>query len=101
MNKFKAWLIRKLGGYTEIFESTKVVFKTVPSVKFKCVVALPPAEFRLEENEINDIVARDAAEKIGNFIVSNHLYDVETTNDFMYDRKVLEYTVRVIESTQG
>lgn len=101
MNKFKAWLIHKLGGYVYLCESTKIVFKTVPSVTFECLIALPPVEFGFEENEINEIVARDAAEKIGNFIVSNHLYDVETTNHFVYDHKVLKYTVRVIESTQG
>lgn len=101
MNKFKVWLIHKLGGYVYLRESTKIEFKTAPSVTFKCLIALPPVELGFEENEINEIVARDAAEKIGNFIVSNHLYDVETTNDFVYDRKVLKYTVRVIESTQG
>lgn len=97
MNKFKAWLIHKLGGYTEMFESTKIIYKEVPSVTFKCSVSVP---FGLDENETDDIVRYDAAEKIGNFIIANHLYDVDVSRDMIRDCKILQYTVRAMKSTQ-
>lgn len=97
MNKFRAWLIHKLGGYTEMFESTKIVYKEVPSVTFNCAVSVP---LGLDESEMDEIVRCDAAEKIGNFIIANRLYDVDISRDMIHDRKVLRYTVRAMKSTQ-
>ena len=55
MNKFKAWLIRKLGGCVYLEQSQKIVFKELPCITANLDIVLPPPEWNrvISENEKN------------------------------------------------
>lgn len=82
MNKFKAWLIRKLGGYVYLEE--KVIYKTLPCITTNVDIVLPSPEWDtvISESEKIKIANREAADKIGRYIIENgymkvNLYDVD------------------------
>lgn len=95
MNKFKAWLIRKLGGCVYLEQSQKIVYKTIPFETVKADVQLPPVECHINDVEAMEIVSREAARQIGDFIVKNNLCDVQRTYDSTFNREIARFTIRV------
>lgn len=94
MNKFKAWLIRKLGGYV-LPPIPRIVHKTLPDIKIRVDIPMPePRMFHDNEALIMDIIEREVARKVGEFIIKNHLYTVQQLHKF--DQDIMRYTVRVI-----
>lgn len=67
MNKFKAWLIRKLGGCVYLGQSQKIVFKELPCITLNFDAVLPPPEWDkvISESEKIKLANREAAEKSG------------------------------------
>lgn len=63
MNKFKAWLIRKLGGCVYLEQSQKIVFKELPCITANVDIVLPSPEWDrvISENEKIKIANREAA----------------------------------------
>lgn len=98
MNKLKAWLIRKLGGCVLSDNAPKIVYQTWPSVEIKVDIPKPgPRMFSNTEVFNMDIIEREAARKIGDFIIENHLYTVQQYFSMDYNRDIMRYTVRVIK----
>ena len=80
MNKLKAWLIRKLGGYVLSDIAPKFVYKTLPGIKIRVDILMPePRMFHDNEALGMDIIEREAARKLGEFIIKNHLYTAQQT----------------------
>lgn len=100
MNKFKAWLIRKLGGYVYLADTEKILYKTLPCSKFHVDITLPPMELNFTEEDIADFIYREAAAKIGWFIINNHLYDLQQNYNIEFDRETVRFTIRAIPSTE-
>lgn len=97
MNKFKAWLIHKLGGYVYLEE--KVIYKTLPCITAKFEVALMPGGLRkvISEEEELKLAEREAASNIGKYIIDNKLCEVLRSHDDNFDCDRLRYVLRVVE----
>lgn len=97
MNRVKAWLIRKLGGYVYLKE--KVIYKTLPCITAKFEVALMPGGYRkvISEQEELKLAEREAASNIGKYIIDNKLCEVLRSHDDNFDCDRLRYVLRVIE----
>ena len=94
MNKFKAWLIRKLGGYV-LPPIPRIVHKTLPDIKIRVDIPMPEPRM-LHDNEAlrMDIIEREAARKLGENIIKNELFTAQQYHEF--NRDIMRYTVRVI-----
>lgn len=99
MNKFKAWLIRKLGGCVYLEQSQKIVFKELPCITLNFDAVLPPHEWDKEINESEKIklANREAAEKIGRYIIDNGLYEIARNYDIEFNREKVRYKIRVVQ----
>lgn len=100
MNKFKKWLIRKLGGYVYLADAEKIVYKTLPCSTFHVDIMLPPTGYDFTDKERTDWINREAAERIGAYIIKNHLYDLQFNHNFEFDRETARFTIRVIPTTK-
>lgn len=99
MNKFKAWLIHKLGGYVYVEQSPKIVFKELPCIAATVDVVLPSPEWRgvISENKKIKIANCEAAEKIGRYIIDNGLCEVIRNYDVEFNREKVRYKIRVVQ----
>lgn len=99
MNKFKAWLIRKLGGCVYLEQSQKIVFKTLPCITVNVDIVLPPSERDkvISESEKIKLANREAAEKIGRYIIDNGLYEIARNYDIEFNREKVRYKIRVVQ----
>lgn len=100
MNRFKAWLIRKLGGCVYLEQSQKIVFKELPCVTAYVDIMLPPPEWDkvISESEKIKIANREAADKIGRYIIDNGLYELQSNFDTEFNREKIRYKIRVVQS---
>lgn len=98
MNKLKAWLIRKLGGCVLSDNAPKIVYQTLPDIKIRVDIPKPgPRMFSNTEVFNMDIIEREAARKLGEYIMENHLYTVQQYHSAEFNRDIMRYTVRVIK----
>lgn len=99
MNKFKKWLIRKLGGCVYLEQSQKIVFKELPCVTLNFDTVLPPSEWNkvISESEKIKIANREAAEKIGRYIIDNGLYEITRNYDIEFNHGKVRYKIRVVQ----
>ena len=99
MNKFKAWLIRKLGGCVYLEQSQKIVFKELPCITLNFDAVLPPPEWDkvISESEKIKLANREAAEKIGRYIIDNGLYEIARNYDIEFNREKVRYKIRVVQ----
>lgn len=99
MNKFKAWLIRKLGGCVYLDQSQRIVFKELPCITVNVDIVLPSSEWDrvISENEKIKIANREAAEKIGYYIVDNGLCEIIRNYDVEFNREKVRYKIKVVQ----
>lgn len=99
MNKFKAWLIRKLGGCVYLEQSQKIVFKELPCITVNFDVMLSPPEYCkiISESEKIKIANLEAAEKIGHYIIDNGLYEIIRDYNIEFNRERVRYKIRVVQ----
>lgn len=99
MNKFKAWLIHKLGGFAYLSEQP-IVFKCSerPIITLNFDTVLPPSEWDkvMSENRI-ELAHREAAERIGRYIIDNGLYEITRNYDIEIKREKVRYKIRVVQ----
>lgn len=98
MTKLKAWLIRKLGGCVLSDNVPKIVYQPVSDIKIKVDIPKPePRMFHNTEVVGMDIIEREAARKLGEYIMKNHLYTAQQCFSMDFNRDIMRYTVRVIK----
>lgn len=101
MNKFKAWLIRKLGGCVYLEQSQKIVFKELPCITLNFETVLPPLEYNkvISESEKMKIANREAADKIGRYIIDNGLYEITRDHNYNieFDCEIFRYKIRIVQ----
>lgn len=99
MNKFKAWLIRKLGGCVYLEQSQKIVFKELPCITTNVDIVLPSPEWDtvISESEKIKIANREAADKIGRYIIENGLYEIVRDHNVEFDCEKIRYKIRVVQ----
>lgn len=99
MNRFKAWLIRKLGGCVYLEQSQKIVFKELPCITVNFDVSLPPPEYFkiISESEKIKIANINAAEQIGRYIINNGLYEIIRDYNIDFNREKMRYKIRVVQ----
>ena len=99
MNKFRAWLIRKLGGCVYLEQSQKIVFKELPCIALNFETVLPPSEWDkvISESEKIKLANLEAAEKIGRYIIYNGLYEIARNYNIEFNHEILRYKIRVVQ----
>ena len=105
INKFKNWLIRKLGGY---IEEDMPTIKTVPMDVVTCRIALPMIDTYLYRKykdmsrekaraEALKNIDKNISSELGRYIIDNGLYERETRMNDIVDHEEVVYTVRVLK----
>ena len=108
MNKFKAWLIHKLGGYAYLSEieakahlsDVRFIYKELPCTTVNIDTMLPSHEWDkvISESEKIKIANREAADKIGRYIIENGLYEIIRDHNVEFDCEKIRYKIRVVQS---
>lgn len=80
-------------------QSQKIVFKELPCITANVDIALPPPEWDkvISESEKIKIANREAAEKIGCYIVDNGLCEIIRNYDVEFNREKVRYKIRVVQ----
>jgi hypothetical protein len=98
MNKLKAWLIRKLGGCVLSDNAPKIVYETLPDIKITVDIRMSePRMFHNTEALSMDLIEREAARRLGEFIMKNHLYKAQQYYSDEFSQDIMRYTVRLIK----
>lgn len=103
MNKIKAWIIKKLGGYTEI--PTAQIVNEMPFVLHcaeKPLITLQgtfeiPDNAKVNEEEKNEIIKRNICKSIANEIYKAGAYEQKKMHDECLQRDFYKIIVRVQE----
>ena len=102
MNKLKAWIIKKLGGYTTI--PTAQIVNEMPFVLHcaeKPLITLQgtfeiPDNTRMNEEAINEIIKRNICESIASEIYKAGAYEQKKMHDECLQRDFYKIVVRVL-----
>lgn len=78
MNKFKRWLIRKLGGFTaQERMAFEVVRSTVPIVRMSEMIALPNDYLEhITAAELDELIDEELGRKLGNMLIKENYVDI-------------------------
>lgn len=103
MNKIKAWIIKKLGGYTTI--PTARIVNEMPFVLHsveKPLITLQgtfeiPNDTRVNEEERNEIIKRNICASIAEEIYKAGAYEQRKMHDECLRRDFYKIKVRVVE----
>lgn len=96
MNKFKAWLIHKLGGYVHMSEPP-VIYRERP-----VVITLQGKTFALDERENIPIdiqkkcVEHNVCNMIAKAVYDNRAFNMIETIDEITGRKVYKFTIDIV-----
>lgn len=107
MNKFKAWLIHKLGGYVYLSEieakahlsDVRFIYKELPCTTVNIDIMLPLRKWDkvISESEKIKIANHEAADKIGRYIIENGLYEIIRDHNVEFDCEKVRYKIRVVQ----
>ena len=84
MNKFKKWLIHKLGGFTVQERIThEIIRSTAPIVRLSGTIAVPNYIKQPDALELSYYMNEELGNKIGNMLIKNNYIDIkqERTED--------------------
>lgn len=96
MNKFKAWLIRKLGGYVHLSEPP-IIYRERPVITLHTKVLsvrnyeLMPRDVELEAMEIR------ATNALAKLIYEQRAFTMRETFDVELNREIYEFTIDVVK----
>lgn len=78
MNKFKRWLIRKLGGFTERERVIpEVVRSTAPIVRLSDMIALPNDYLdHITVTELDSFIKEELGHRLGNMLIKENYVDI-------------------------
>lgn len=103
MNKIKAWIIKKLGGYTEI-PTARIVNETpfVFHAQEKPIITLQgtfeiPDDTRINDEIKAEIIKRNICESIAKEIYKAGAYEQKKMHDECLQRDFYKIIVRVVE----
>lgn len=80
-------------------QSQKIVFKELPCITLNFDAVLPSPEWDkvISESEKIKIANREAAEKIGCYIIDNGLYEITRYYNIEFNRENVRYKIRVVQ----
>lgn len=99
MNKFKAWLIRKLGGYVYL-SKPPIIYRERPVITLHTKVlpvrnyALMPRDVELEAMEIR------ATKALAKLIYEQRAFTMRETFDVELNREMYEFTIRIVKESE-
>lgn len=107
MNKFTKWIIKKLGGYTDI--PTARIVNEMPFVlhtQEKPIITLQgtfeiPHGRALNEEQLNDIIKRNICTSIAEEIYKAGAYEQKKMRDECLQRDFYKIVVRVLEGEKA
>lgn len=107
MNKIKAWIIKKLGGYTTI--PTALIVNEMPFVLHsveKPLITLQgtfeiPRGRALNEEQLNDIIKRNICTSIAEEVYKAGAYEQTKMHDECLQRDFYKIIVRVVEGEKA
>jgi hypothetical protein len=98
MNKFKKWLIKKLGGEIRPPE-IKIIKETVPVETIKTRVRVPDFErliFKPSDEEIIKQMRGEISKQVGEFLFDNGLLQIQRKFDIYDNCEWIETSTKVI-----
>lgn len=96
MNKFKAWLIRKLGGYVHMSESP-IIYRERPVVTLRGIAPAPDERENIPINIQREYTDRNIRDMIAKAIYDNRVFDMAETIDEITGRKMYKFTIRIVK----
>ena len=92
MNKIKAWLIRKLGGYVHMSESP-IVCRERPVITLRGIVPAPDECEKIPIDIQREYAERNVCDMIAKAIYDYRVFDVTETIDEITNRKIYKFTI--------
>lgn len=96
MNKFKKWLIRKLGGYVHMSEPP-IVYRERPIITLQGIAPAPDEHENIPIDIQREYCDRNIRDMIAKAIYGNHLFDITKTIDEITGRKMYKFTIRIVK----
>jgi hypothetical protein len=96
MNKFKAWLIRKLGGYAHLSE-TPIIYRERPVVTLRGIAPAPDESDIIPIDKQREYAERNVLDMIAKAIYYNRLFDMTEKIDEISGRKIYKFTIKIVK----
>lgn len=96
MNKFKAWLIRKLGGYVHMSE-TQIIYRERPVVTLRGIAPAPDESDITPIDKQREYAERNVRDMIAKAIYYNRLFDMTEKIDEISGRKIYKFTIKIVK----
>lgn len=96
MNKFKAWLIRKLGGYVFLSE-TPIIYRERPVITLRGTAPAPDERENIPIDKQREYTERNVRDMIAKAIYYNRLFDMTEKIDEITGRKMYKFTIKIVK----
>lgn len=96
MNKFKAWLIRKLGGYVYL-SKTPIIYRERPVITLQGIAPAPDERENIPIDIQREYAERNVRDMIAKAIYDNRVFDMTETIDEITGRKMYKFTIRIVK----
>lgn len=96
MNKFKKWLIRKLGGYVHMSE-TPIVYRERPIITLQGIAFVFDERENIPIDKQREYVERNVRDIIAKAIYDNRAFDMTETIDEITGRKMYKFTIKIVK----
>jgi hypothetical protein len=100
MNKFKKWLIRKLGGYVHMSESP-IIYRERPVVTLRGIAPAPDESDIIPIDKQREYAERNVLDMIAKAIYYNRLFDMTDTIDEITGRKMYKFTIKIVKPDEA
>lgn len=96
MNKFKAWLIHKLGRYVHMSESP-IIYRERPVVTLRGIAPAPDESENIPIDKQREYAERNVRDMIAKAIYYNRLFDMTEKIDEITGRKMYKFTIKIVK----
>lgn len=96
MNKFKKWLIRKLGGYVHMSE-TPIIYRERPIITLQGIAPAPDERENIPIDIQREYCVRKIRDMIAKAIYDHRAFDVTETIDEITGRKMYKFTIKIVK----
>jgi hypothetical protein len=96
MNKFKKWLIRKLGGYVHM-SKTPIIYRERPVITLHGIAPAPDEREKIPIDIQREYCDRNIRDMIAKAIYDNRVFNMTETIDEITGRKMYKFTIKIVK----
>lgn len=96
IDKFRKWLIKKLGGYIKSETIPPTIIKTVTVQPIKVCIDTNMNPFELSSPEYKEYIIKSACERIGDYLYGKKLCTVDICRDEILNEEIAKVSLWVM-----